>query len=218
MADKKEIALEDRGAEGAKLCSPSAARNRDVIRDVLVKHLPKEGAILEVGAGTGEHAVHFAQSLPGVQWLPGDPDPASRASIAAWASASGLENIALPHQIDVCTEDWSLGKHAPLSGIVSLNMIHIAPFSAAEGLLSGAGRYLRKRGVLFLYGPFSRNGQHTAPSNEAFDQSLKSRDPSWGVRDLENDIAPLALEVGLILETVAEMPANNFSVIFRKGA
>ena len=216
MSEDKEIALEDRASEGVKLCSPSAARNRDVIRDVLVKHMPNEGTILEVGAGTGEHAVHFAQSLPGATWLPGDPDPMSRASIAAWTVDKKLNNVAAPHAIDVCTEDWELGNQAPLSGVVSLNMIHIAPFPATEGLIAGAGRYLRKEGVFFLYGPFSRNGRHTAPSNEVFDQSLKSRDPSWGVRDLEGDIVPLASEAGLLLHAVESMPANNFSVIFMK--
>jgi len=214
----KKTALEDRGVDGAKRYSPSAARNRDVIRDVLVKYLPDTGTILEVGAGTGEHAAHFAQSLPGVRWLPGDPDPASRASIAAWAGDLKIANIAQPHAIDVCTEDWSLSEDLPLSGIVSLNMIHIAPFAALKGLAAGAGRYLRKNGVFFLYGPFSRNGRHTAASNEAFDQSLKSRDPCWGVRDLEADIIPLVNAAGLRLYAVEAMPANNFSVVFTKNA
>ena len=215
--NNKEIALEERDIEGARLFSPSAARNRDVVRDVLVQHLPQTGAILEVGAGTGEHAVHFAAAVPDATWLPGDPDLASRASIAAWIAHTGLQNVKPPHTIDVCEGDWRLGDALPLAGIVSLNMIHISPFEATRGLIAGAGRYLMPKGILFLYGPFSRNGNHTAPSNAEFDQSLKSRDPSWGVRDLENDIAPLAIASGLELTHVISMPANNACVVFEKS-
>lgn len=214
---KKEIALEDRAHDGDRLFSPSAGRNRDVVRDVVMQQLPADGVILEVGAGTGEHATAFAAALPGVRWAPGDPDPASRASIAAWTAHLGLSNVASPHAIDVTADDWGV-EPGSLSGVVSLNMIHIAPFAAARGLVAGAGRYLRRGGVLFLYGPFSRNGAHIAPSNADFDRSLKSRDPSWGVRDLEGDIVPLAEAAGLILKTCLDMPANNFSVVFQKNA
>ncbi len=217
MSDAKPIALEDRGEDGGRLFSPSAGRNREVVRDVLVRFAPVTGDVLEVGAGTGEHAVTFAAALPGVRWRPGDPDAASRASIAAWTAHEGLLNVAPPHQIDVAAIDWGGLEPGSLAGIVSLNMIHIAPFAAARGLLAGAGRYLAAGGMLFLYGPFSRNGEHTSPSNVAFDESLKSRDERWGVRDLDQDIVPLAKAAGLTLESVVEMPANNLSVVFRKS-
>ncbi len=212
----KETALENRAHDGAKLFSPSTERNRDAIREVFVDVMPHDGRILEIGAGTGEHAVHLASALPGVEWLAGDPDETARASIAAWIADSGLANLSGPHAIDVTQDAWGVEELAPFAGVVSINMIHIAPFAAAKGLFAGAGRLLAPGGKLFLYGPFSRNGAHTAPSNEAFDASLKARDPRWGVRDLEGDIAPLAQENGLRLEKAVEMPANNFSVVFVK--
>ena len=213
----KETALEQRAAEGAKMYSPSAARNRDNIRDVFVQTMPREGEILEVGGGTGEHAVHLAAALPQVRWFTGDPDETARASIAAWIADSKLDNLHGPHAIDVAADDWDASLAAAYDGVVSINMIHIAPFIAAEGLFTGAGKLLRPGGKLFLYGPFSRIGVHTAPSNDAFECSLKSRNPDWGVRDLENDIVPLARKNFLTLDQAVEMPANNFSVIFRKN-
>ncbi len=213
---KKETALEDRGADGARLFSPSAARNRDPIRDVFLKYLPKTGAALEIGSGTGEHAVHIAAAAPRLRWFASDPDGAARASIAAHMAASGLENIDGPHAVDVCEKDWDALLAGPFDAVVSINMIHIAPFAAAEGLFAGAARLLRRGGRLLLYGPFAQGGVHSAPSNEAFDASLKSRDPRWGVRDLEHDIAPLAQEHAFRREAVVEMPANNFTVVFAK--
>ena len=221
MTEKKptprEIALESREASGARLQSPSAARNRDPIRDVFLKTMPGAGKFLEIGGGTGEHGVHLAKALPGATWHTGDPDPASRASIAAWIETAGLENLMGPHAIDVTAALWGVEDAAPFAGVISLNMIHIAPFEAAEGLFAGAGRLLGSGGKLFLYGPFSREGVHIAPSNEAFDASLKARDPRWGVRDLERDIAPLAQKHALARTEIVEMPANNFSVVFTKN-
>lgn len=209
-----KIALENRETEGERLFSPSVARNRDAIRDVVLAEMPKTGKILEVGAGTGEHAVHISSALPGIRWHTGDPDPSSRASISAWIIASGLDNIHGPHAIDVSAAEWGVETDAPFSGLVSINMIHIAPFEAAIGLFSAAGRLLDPAGKLFLYGPFSREGMHTAPSNEAFDASLKSRDERWGVRDIDHDLIPLAKKNGLVLKTIVEMPANNLSLVF----
>ena len=146
--DEREIALETRSSEADRLFSPSAARNRDVIRDTFLANMPSAGRILEIGAGTGEHAVHLASALPEVEWRPGDPDPASRASIAAWAAEMRLENVAAPHAIDVSASDWGVDDIAPFAGVVSMNMIHIAPFEAAEGLVSGAGAYLVPGGKL----------------------------------------------------------------------
>lgn len=212
----RETALETRAAEGERQFSPSAARNRDPIREAFVDLMPAEGKILEIGAGTGEHAVHLAAAAPGLDWLAGDPDPLARASIAAWIAHARLDNLKGPHAIDVTSPVWGVEKNAPFDGVVSINMVHIAPFAAAEGLFAGAGRLLRASGALFLYGPFSRDGAHTAPSNEAFDAALKTRDPRWGVRDIERDLAPLAHKTALRLETIVEMPANNLSVVFRK--
>ena len=212
----KETALENRAAQGAKMFSPSTARNRDPIRDVFLKTMPHEGRILEIGGGTGEHAVHLAGVLPGAEWRTGDPDETARRSIAAWIEDAALPNLLGPHAIDVTQPEWGVEDLAPFAGVVSINMIHIAPFAAAKGLFAGAARLLGPGGKLFLYGPFSRNGVHTAPSNEAFDASLKARDARWGVRDLDRDLAPLAQKNALRLDALVEMPANNFSAVFMK--
>lgn len=215
-SNKKETALEKRGENGARLFSPSAARNRDTIRDVFLRYLPDAGGVLEVGSGTGEHGVHIAAAAPGLRWLAGDPDGAARASVAGHIAASGLDNIDGPHGIDVSEKNWDEALAGSFEAIVSINMIHIAPFTAAKGLFAGAGRLLRTGGLLLLYGPFMRDGAHTAPSNEAFDASLKARDPRWGVRDLEHDLAPLAQENAFQRHAVVEMPANNFTVVYVK--
>lgn len=214
------VALEDRDADEARLFSPSAARNRDAVRDAFLSVAPAAGVVLEVGSGTGEHAVHIAAAAPQVAWRPGDPDPASRASIAAWTRRLGLPNVAPPHAIDVADAEWGAAADAPggLDAIVSCNMIHIAPPSAYHGLIAGAGAHLADGGILFVYGPFMRDGRHTAPSNADFDASLQARDPSWGVRDLDRDLVPHALTVGLTLEKTIPMPANNLSVVFRKAS
>ena len=213
---KNDIALEARAAKASRLFSPSAARNRDPIRDVFLQYMPRTGTIVEIASGTGEHVAHLAAAAPGLCFLPGDPDDASRASIAAWTADLGLTNIAAPHAADVSIGDWHQAFN-PCEGMVSINMIHIAPFDAARGLFAGAGALLKNEGRLFLYGPFSRNGVHSAPSNEAFDASLKSRDPRWGVRDLDLEIMPLAAAASLFLVAIEEMPANNLSVIFERG-
>lgn len=209
-------ALEDRDAKDGRLYSPSAARNRDAILAAFMRHVSDGAAVLEVGSGTGEHAAHLAAAMPRAQFFPGDPDPSSRISIAAWTG--DLPNVAPPHALDVTDPDWTKGVERRIDAILSINMIHIAPFAAARGLFSGAGAMLPPEGVLFLYGPFARDGRHTAPSNAAFDASLKDRNPLWGVRDLERDLAPLAHDAGLRLNGVIAMPANNFSVVFRKRA
>ena len=211
----REIALETRTMKDARLHSPSAARNRDAIRDIFLKHMPKSGTIVEVGSGTGEHVAHLAAAAPGLRFRPGDPDAVSRASIAAWTAFHSLANIATPHDVDVAAANWH-GAFEPCGGVLSINMVHIAPFDAARGLFSGAAALLNAGGRLFLYGPFKRNGIHTAPSNEAFDASLKTRNQNWGVRDLDLDIMPLAITGNLALVAIEEMPANNLSVVFER--
>ncbi|MEZ5919789.1 MAG: DUF938 domain-containing protein [Parvularculaceae bacterium] len=216
-SEPKKIALEERGEVGDRLFSPSASRNRDVIRDVFMSEMPEHGVFLEIASGTGEHVAHLAAAMPKAHFLPGDPDMASRASIEAWTHYLKLSNIAPPHAIDASATGWE-GAIGPIDGVYCINMIHIAPFGAAKGLIRGAGKILKPGGRLFLYGPFARNGVHSAPSNEAFDASLKSRDPRWGVRDLDRDIVPLAEAAGMRLSALHEMPANNLAVIFLSEA
>lgn len=197
-----------------RMFSPSTARNREPILAVWRAHMPTQGSVLEIASGSGEHAVFMARALPELTWRPGDPDPDARASIAAWIAHEGLLNVAAPHAIDAADPGWPAAAPAGLDAIVSINMIHIAPFAAARGLVSGAAELLGEGGRLFLYGPFARNGAHTARSNAAFDESLKARNPAWGVRDLDREIAPLADAAGFDLGAVVEMPANNLSVVF----
>lgn len=195
-----------------RLSAPAAERNRGPILDVLRRVLPASGSVLEIASGTGQHVVHFAQGLPALRWQPSDPDAHARRSIAAWIAYTGLPNVAEPLAFDVRDAAWPF---ATVDAIVCINMIHIAPWAAAEALFAGASRVLRPGGVLVLYGPYRRAGRHTAASNEAFDAQLKSRDPAWGVRDLEAVVA-LGLDAGLDCIEVVEMPANNLSVVFRR--
>ena len=196
--------------------SPAAARNAGPILAVLKRVFPAHGLVLEIGCGTGEHAMHFAEAMPELTWLPSDPDPDSRVSTAGWIKFTGLSNVLPPLDIDVCAEAWGVEQTAPFDAIVSLNMVHIAPWAASLGLFAGAGRLLRVGGLLFLYGAFMRDGVHTAPSNAAFDASLKARNPSWGVRDIA-DLERLGESSGLSLRETIEMPANNMSLVFRKS-
>jgi hypothetical protein len=194
--------------------APSTARNREPILQVLRTVLPERGLVLEIAAGAGEHALYCAAALPGLTWLPTDPDEAALTSIAAWRQHAGTDNLAAPLRLDACApESWPV----PVAdAVVNINMIHISPWAAAEGLMTGAGRVLPEGGVLFLYGPYLEDGVETAPSNLAFDASLRSRDPRWGLRRLEA-VRDLAAANGLTLEQRLPMPANNLSLVFRKG-
>jgi SAM-dependent methyltransferase len=194
--------------------APAAARNRDAILDVLARALPKTGIVLEIASGTGQHAVHFAAALPAITWLPSDPDAASRASIDAWRKHTPLANLNAPVALDVCISPWPVPDS--LAAIVCINMIHIAPWAAAEALFRGAGERLTNEGVLFLYGPYKRGGAHTAPTNEAFDSQLRATNADWGVRNME-DVVELARQSGLSMEEAVPMPANNFSLIFKRS-
>ncbi|MEJ0075240.1 MAG: DUF938 domain-containing protein [Alphaproteobacteria bacterium] len=195
------------------LTAPAAARNRDPILAVLREVLPATGTVLEIAAGTGEHAVHFAAALPHLVWQPTDPDEQARASTAAHAQIGGLPNLQPVLELDASSRAWPVTR---ADAVVSINMIHIAPWRAAEGLMAGAARILGPGAPLYLYGPYRVNGEHTAPSNADFDQVLRSRNPEWGVRDLDEVVA-LAAANGFTLERTVAMPANNLSVVFRRN-
>ena len=194
--------------------SPATLRNRDPILGVLRDCLPASGLVLEIASGAGEHAAHMAAHLPGLRWRPTDPDPNALASIAAWREASGLETLLAPLRLDAGDPDaWPV---AAADAVVCINMIHISPWTATVGLMAGAGAILPKGGILYLYGPYREAGLPTAPSNESFDASLKSRNPAWGLRDREA-VEEEAGRNGLRLERRVEMPANNLSLVFKKG-
>jgi len=194
--------------------SPSTARNRGPILAVLEPRLPAGARVLEIASGAGEHAVFLARALPQVRWRPSDRDPDARASIAAWRDAADLPNLEPPLALDA--GDPTGWPDEPADAVVCINMIHIASWAAAEGLMAGAGRLLPPGGRLFLYGPFVETGVPTAPSNMAFDENLRSRDPSWGLRRLD-DVAALADRRGLALEERIAMPANNLTLVFVKA-
>jgi hypothetical protein len=196
----------------AALLSPAVARNRDPILAVLRRVLPAQGTVLETASGTGEHAAHFAPHFPRLVWQPSDTDPDALASIEAHRTAANAPNLRAPIELDVTAPAW-LVTHA--DAVVSINMIHISPWAAAQGLMSGAARLLPAEGVLYLYGPFKENGKHTAPSNAAFDESLRARDPRWGVRDV-GDVRTLADSHGFDFVERVAMPSNNLSLIFRR--
>jgi len=198
--------------------APATERNRSFILDVLRGVLPERGRVLEIASGSGQHAVFFAAHLPGVVWQPSDPDPAALASIEAWRAEAGLPNLRPPVALDVRREGWPReALEAPPDAVVCINMIHIAPWSACEALVRGAAGALAEGGVLYLYGPYRIGGAFTAPSNAAFDASLRAQDPAWGVRDLEA-VTELAAAHGLQREAVVPMPANNHSIVFRLAA
>jgi SAM-dependent methyltransferase len=213
MTDRP-IALEQRTADAARLFSPSAARNASAIVDAFSRFLPEQGRAIEIGSGTGEHVVALAKARPGIVWRPSDPDEVSRASIAAWIAHESLANVLPPLPIDAAAPVWGVDADAPFEVLVSINMIHIAPWAAAEGVLDAAARLLKPGGVLIFYGPFKR-GADTAPSNLAFDENLKSRNPEWGVRAIDEVVAA-AQARGLSLEAIVDMPANNLTLAFRK--
>ncbi len=197
--------------EEARRHAPATARNRDPLLAVLRGVLPERGLLLEVASGTGEHAAHLAPHFPALVFQPTDPDAESRASIDAWAW--GIPNIRPALELDAASGTWPV---AAADALLCINMIHIAPWAATEGLLRGAARLLAPGAPLILYGPFRRGGRHSAASNEAFDASLRARDPAWGVRDLEQ-VAALAAAQGFGPAEVTEMPANNLTAVFRRA-
>ncbi|HYC74594.1 DUF938 domain-containing protein [Brevundimonas sp.] len=200
-------------APGGALASPAAARNREPILQVLKAHLPARGRVLEIAAGSGEHAVAFASALPGLEWTPSDPSAEARTSIAAWAGVAGLPNLRPPLALDMLDEaSWPKG---PFNAVVCINMIHISPWAATEGLMKLAGRVLPVGGLLATYGPYLEAEVPLAPSNAAFDGSLRARNPDWGLRD-RDEVAAAAKAEGLALTRRVGMPANNLMLLFRR--
>jgi SAM-dependent methyltransferase len=196
-----------------KLTWPAAERNKQPILEVLQRVLPPSGTLLEIASGTGQHAVHFARHLRDWVVQPSDVDPDNLASIRAWRVEAALPNLREPLHIDVCRDDWQVPQ---VSAIYNANLIHIAPWQAALGLARGAARHLLPGGVLIVYGPFRMGGAHTAPSNAAFDASLRERDARFGVRNLE-DLLAAAEPHGLTLTQRVEMPANNQTVVLTRS-
>ena len=198
---------------GAKRHAPATERNREPIAGVLREVLPERGLLLEIAAGTGEHAAFLAPLFPALRWQPTDPDPDSLGSIDAWQADSAAGNLLPPVFLDAASGTWPVDR---ADAILCVNMVHISPWAATEGLMRGAARLLPPGGPLILYGPYRRRGVPTAPSNEAFDASLKSRNPAWGLRDLEA-VQELAAGQGLGFERLYEMPANNLTLVFRRA-
>ncbi|MBY0564153.1 MAG: DUF938 domain-containing protein [Hyphomonadaceae bacterium] len=193
--------------------STAYERNRDPILAVLKRILAPSARVLELASGSGEHACYFTRAMPGVTWQPSDVSTAACAAIARALDGEGVTNVLAPRVIDVCDERWDVDRDAPFDALVAINMIHISPWAATLGLMAGAARVLKPGGVLFTYGPYMRDRRHTAPSNEAFDASLKARDPHWGVRDVA-DVEAAARAQALSLDEIVEMPANNLSLVF----
>ena len=201
-----------------KRYAPATERNREAILAVLDSHLPGQGTVLEIASGTGQHAVFFAQHLTPRYWLPTDMDATNLASIADWRQEADVANLLPPRQLDVRDPTWPIDSDlpAPITAIVNINMLHISPWSCCQALFAGAAELLIRDAVVMLYGPYKRDGLHTAPSNAAFDDQLRSQDPEWGVRDLEA-VVDVAAEQGFACQKVYEMPANNLAVIFERG-
>ena len=187
---------------------PATLRNRDPILSVIQQHLPKVGSVLETASGTGEHLTHFAQKLPKIQWQPSD-----KVNDLFWAiqtRSQNLPNVQPPQVIDV-TKSSSISQK--YTALLNINMIHISPWGSCQGLFELASKTIEENGFVYLYGPYKRNGQHTSPSNETFDMNLRSQNPLWGVRNME-DVITIATQFGFVIRQIEPMPANNYSLVF----
>jgi len=193
------------------LYSAPAERNTAPIIEVLDRVLPARGTVLEIASGTGQHVLAFAAHFPALQWQPSDVDPELRASVEQRIADASPANVAVPITLDVTQQPWPVRR---ADAVICINMMHIAPWAATEGLFAGASDIVPAGGIVVTYGPYMRSGAHTAPSNAAFDASLRDRNPAWGVRDLD-DVVRVATAHGFTLDEVVAMPANNFSVVFR---
>jgi len=197
----------------AKLAPPAAVRNAPFLIDVLRRVMPADGLVLEIASGSGYHAAAFARAFPHLRWQPSEPEPAARASIAAHVDDAGAANLLPPLALDVLQSPWPVA-HA--DAVVCINMMHISPWRATEALFAGAARLLDREAPLLSYGPYILHGDFIAESNVAFDASLKARNPEWGLREVD-DVAAAAAAAGLRLDEIVPMPANNLSLIFRRG-
>lgn len=208
MADPTPWIASEAPGDTVRRHAPATLRNRDAIADVLADMLPSSGIVLEIASGSGEHCAYFAQRFGALIWQPSDPEPAARASIAVWCD--GLSNTQPALDLSAEAPDWPI---AGAAAVLCINMVHISPWEATLGLLCGAARLLEPGAPLFLYGPYRRPGHPTAPSNEAFDASLKMRDPRWGMHDLDEVVGAAD---GFVLDRIVEMPAENLSIILRR--
>jgi SAM-dependent methyltransferase len=198
----------------ARRHSAPAERNRGPILDVLQRVLPARGRALEIAAGTGQHAVHFAAGLPGWTWCPSDPDPSALASIAVWTAEADLPNLQPAIDLDVLAAPWPV--LGPFDAVFSANMLHISPWATCAALMRGAARVSAADGVLLTYGPYFVQGQTPSPGNVAFDADLKARNPAWGIRFV-HDVAAQAQAAGWQLQETVPMPANNLTLVFRRA-
>ncbi|MBB5707272.1 DUF938 domain-containing protein [Sphingopyxis panaciterrulae] len=197
---------------GARRHAPATLRNRDAIAAVLGEWLPAEGMVLEIASGSGEHVVHFAAAFSQLRWQPSDSDPDALVSIAAWSAEAGPANVAPPLSLDAAAADWPLDR---ADAVLCINMVHISPWAAALGLMTGSAALLGSGAPLILYGPYLDPEVPTAPSNLDFDANLRARNPDWGLRDLER-VKAAAIEAGLVFAERRAMPANNLMLLFRK--
>ncbi len=198
----------------AKSFAPAAERNRQPLLDVLRRVLPPTGLVLEVASGSGQHAIFFAEHLPALQWLPSDASSEALESIGAWVDEADRENLLPPIELDVCWPKWPVTK---ADALVCINMIHISPWETTEALFRGASKLLAGGSSLITYGPYRLHGRHTAPSNVAFDESLRARDARWGVRDIDQ-LSELGRKTGFGLEERVDMPANNMTLTWTREA
>ncbi|MFN3819619.1 DUF938 domain-containing protein [Blastomonas sp.] len=211
MTEPKPWLIDEAGSE-ARRHAPATLRNRDAIVDVLRDYLPASGTVLEIASGSGEHIVHFAQAFPHLVWQPSDCEPAALASIAAWAAQAGASNVQPPLPIDAAQPDWPIGS---ADAILCINMMHISPWDATLGLFKGCAQALTEEAPIILYGPYLEQGVETAASNLAFDESLKARNPAWGLRHLDA-VDRVASDHGFARTSRHAMPANNLALVYRK--
>jgi SAM-dependent methyltransferase len=197
----------------AKGFAPAAERNREPILEVLKRVLPPKGLVLEIASGTGQHAVYLSERLSGLRWQPSDVSPDALRSIGAWVEETGRDNLLSPIELDVRKHPWPIAK---ADALLNINMIHISPWEATEALFEGAAHVLGVGSALITYGPYRLHGAHTAPSNAAFDQSLRSRNARWGVRDIDA-LSELAGRTGFVLRERVDMPANNMTLVWTRN-